>query len=135
MNPYDKYLSKEDILHSQVVTYLRLKYPNVFWMHTPNEGKRTKFEQYKAKKLGITSGVPDLLIFHNSTDINRVIQQNGNGLAIELKVKPNKVTINQEQCMIKLQNAGWECKVCYTFEEAQKTIDEYLTQYQTNKAA
>lgn len=123
-NLYDKFLTKEDHLHSQVVTYLRLQYPRVFWMHTPNEGKRSKFEQYKAKKLGITSGVPDLLIFSIQWDEEGLIKKSG--MAIELKVKPNKVTVNQEQCMIHLQNAGWECKVCYSFDEAKKTIDEYL---------
>lgn len=128
-NPFDRFLTPEDHLHSQVVTYLRYQYPKVFWMHVPNEGKRSKFEQYKAKKLGITAGVPDLLIFNrgfrNRPSLSNV--PDSSGLAIELKVKPNKVTANQEACMIKLQNVGWTCKVAYSFDEAKKTIDEYLS--------
>lgn len=118
VNPYSKFLSAEDNLHIAVVNYLRYQYPKLFWMHPVNEGKRTKFEQYKAKELGITSGIPDILIFEQSIAFN--------GLAIELKIKPNKPTDNQIMCMKKLKDSGWWCAVSYTFDEAKKEIDNYL---------
>ena len=59
-NPFDKYLTKEDHLHLQVVEYLRWQYPNVLFGHWPNEGKRSPFERYKAKKLGMVKGWPDI---------------------------------------------------------------------------
>jgi hypothetical protein len=73
-NPYAKYLGKEDILQNQVMRYIGLKYPGTLYTHVANEGKRTRFEQYKMKYLGTKAGIPDIMIFNpNNTK---------NGLAI-----------------------------------------------------
>ena len=47
-NPYQKYLGKEDVLQNQVMRYIGLKYPKALFTHVANEGKRTRFEQYKS---------------------------------------------------------------------------------------
>lgn len=120
------YLTAEDLLHEAVVKYMKLQYPKVFFIHVPNEGRRTKFERFKAKILGMTSGVPDLLIFQTSDDANRIIQGTANGLAIELKIEPNKPTAKQIACLQKLSDAGWQTHVCYDFDAARKAIDNYL---------
>ena len=64
INPYSKYLGKEDILQNQVMRYIGLKYPKALFTHVANEGKRTKFEQYKLKYLGTKPGIPDIMIFN-----------------------------------------------------------------------
>ena len=110
-NPFDKYFGKEDILNSQVCTYLKLQYPNLLWWHTPNESKKSKFEQYKAKKLGIKSGIPDIIIVGKSINI-----------AIELKVYPNKLTPNQADVLDRLGNAGWITAVCYSLDEVIEVL-------------
>lgn len=111
-NPYYKYLTKEDHLQMQVCTYLETARPDIFFFHTPNEGKRTKFQQYKAKMLRIRRGVPDLLIFGK-----RVI-------AMELKIKPNKPTKYQQDCLERLKQAGCVSAVCYTLDEAVNIIED-----------
>ena len=118
INPFDKYFGKEDILQRQVTAYLRSQYPDIFWMHPVNEGRRTKFEQYKAKSFGMRSGMPDVIIFSNTLEYN--------GLAIELKIKPNKTTENQEACLKAMSLAGWCVRVCWSFEEAKSIIDNYF---------
>jgi hypothetical protein len=117
-NPYAKYLGKEDKLQNAVMQYLKLKYPDVFAIHVPNEGKRTPFERYKFKYLGGVAGVPDILIFHQN--------EFKAGLALELKVGYNKPTASQEDCLKRLKRANWRAEWVNSFDAAQKIIDEYL---------
>jgi hypothetical protein len=106
----------EDNLQVAVASYLDLK--KVVWCHVANE-RKASFQAGKRLKLkGVKSGVPDCLIF---------TQRNGfKGLAIELKIKPNRPTETQKQWLLELSLLGWLCKVAYSFDEAQKIIDEYL---------
>ena len=117
-NPYEKYLSKEDRLQNAVMAYLKIKHPNAFAIHVPNEGKRSPFERYKFKYLGGVSGVPDILVF----------SQNANkcGLAIELKVGYNKPTPNQKECLKRLENANWGVYWVNNYDDAIKIIDNYF---------
>jgi hypothetical protein len=117
-NPYERYLGKEDILQNSVVKYMKLKYPNVFVIHVPNEGKRSPFERFKFKYLGGISGVPDLLIFKSNDKYN--------GLAIELKAGSNKPTENQQRCLKRLSIENWMAVWINNFDDAKLTIDNYL---------
>ena len=111
-----------------LVNYIRLQYPKVFMCHIPNEGKRTKFEQYKAKVLGIIAGMPDVMMFnprYDKTDgVLNVIKYVG--LVIELKIKPNKPTDNQLAVLANLKALGWSTHVCYSFDEAKLIVDDYF---------
>lgn len=118
-NPFEKFLGPEDHLHRQVINYLCSQYPGVLFHHSPMEGRRSKFEQFKLKWMGAKSGFPDLMIF--------CANKNGNGLAIELKVKPNKPTPNQKEWITQLWNRNYRAKICYSFDEAKSVIDKYLS--------
>tara|TARA_R100000734_G_C3314148_1_gene105650 strand:+ start:1153 stop:1524 length:372 start_codon:yes stop_codon:yes gene_type:complete len=117
-NPYYKYLGKEDILQNNVMTYLKLQYPYALFTHIPNEGKRTKFEQFKLKYLGTKPGVPDVMIFTPN--------KNRNGLAIELKAGYNKPTENQKIWLGLLSNANWSTHWSNDFDECKIIIDKYF---------
>ena len=117
-NPFEKFLGPEDHLHHQVIGFLTAQYPGVLFHHSPMEGRRSKFEQFKLKWLGAKSGFPDLFIFASN--------RNGNGLAIELKVKPNKCTENQNAWLAALHNRNYKTAVCFSFEEAKAVIEQYL---------
>ncbi len=108
----------EGDLQMAVAKYLRLQYPDILWFHTPNEGKRRFLEAVRLKKMGVLSGVSDILIFQANKDYV--------GLAIELKIKPNSITPSQRNFQRLIMHQGWACSVCYTFEEAKKEIDNYL---------
>ena len=68
--------------------------------------------------MGLKSGVPDVCL---PTAHGGYI-----GLYIELKIKPNKPTENQKEWLRELHGAGHFTAVAYSFEEAQKLIEEYL---------
>ena len=86
--------------------------------HVPNEGKRSKAEAARQQRLGLRRGVPDLIL-----DYPKGIYH---GLRVEMKVKPNKTTANQEAWLERLARAGYFVAVCYSAQEAIETIDAYI---------
>lgn len=125
---------QEDNLTIAVSTYLRMQYPKILFTHIANErqttvkiSKRGKYytpRGNKLKRMGVCAGMPDIMIFSPKTNKEgRIIKC---GCAIELKIKPNSLTDNQKACLEKLKEAGWKTCLCYTFDEAQAEIDEYL---------
>ncbi len=120
-NPFIKYLSKEDHLQHQVITWLQWQYPLLRYHHSPDAGKRTKFEQFKYKYLGSDSGFLDL-IFPELL------------LIIELKIKPNKPTPAQIEWIEYFKTIGWQAEVCYSFEAAQSMIKERIKSFSLSAA-
>ena len=116
-NAFSKYLGPEDRIHSAIVEYLKYAQPKALYTHIANEGKRSKFERYKIKILGLKAGMPDLMFFDRT--------QTYNGLAIEVKANKNKVTQAQDFWLKSLEENGWRCAVVYSFEEAKLEIDAY----------
>lgn len=91
-------------------------------MHAvPNDGKRTWHEGAKFKRRGLKAGVPDIAL--------PVPSPNGfHGLYIELKRKhkPNRITLCQAEWIYELNQAGNYACVCYGWEIAWQTIQDYL---------
>jgi len=108
----------EAMLNASLVEYIKLQYPKALLIHVPNEGKRSYAERALAQALGMLSGVPDLLIFDPKGEYN--------GLAIELKIKPNKTTKNQDIVLIKLKQRGWLSVVVYDLDEGIEIINQYF---------
>lgn len=75
--------------------------------------------------MGVRSGMPDVMIFNYkiNKENNKLIHT---GLAIELKIKPNKPTENQLEVLGLLKKQGWQTHVCYDFDKAKSVIDNYL---------
>jgi hypothetical protein len=107
---------KEDDLQMAVAKYLDLQ--NVLWFHPPLERKTSFQAGARLKKKGVKSGVPDCLIFEPTPSFM--------GLAIELKVKPNKVSLNQKEWLRRLEINKWSTQIAYSFDEAKNIIDNYL---------
>ena len=125
-------LNLETKLQFLVVAWVKACYPDVFMVHCPNEGKRTKWEQWVIKHNGLREGMPDLMIYEKGSmqivDDNRVfpIAVGFIGLAIELKILPNKIIPSQKECLDKLSACGWKTIVCYDFPTTIETIKNYL---------
>ena len=108
----------EDNLQIAVANYLKLQYPGVLFCHIPNGGNRSAREGARFKAMGIKPGMPDVMIFKSVG--------NWAGLAIELKVKPNKVQLTQLECLKALAMEAWKAEICWSFEEAKNVIDCYM---------
>lgn len=103
----------EQAIHKAVVSHLNARaYPNVFFFHPANGGKRTTFEARLFKALGVRAGVPDLIILHQGTL-----------MALELKATKGRLSPAQAQCLQDMQSAGAMVAVANSLDEALVTLE------------
>lgn len=122
-NPFWKFLKKEDHLQIQLAQWLSYQFPDVLWIHIPNEGKRTPFERFLFSLLGTAKGASDMIFFEPRGQYH--------GLAIELKVTYDNKSKNQpskDQLLFvkKMNDRGYKALVCWDYDEAEKEIKQYL---------
>jgi len=122
--PIDVWVGKEEDFQVQAMRYLRHRLavdgvPPQAVMHIPNGGKYAHPRiAAKMKQAGVVAGYPDIMVFHQS-DIH-------SGLALELKVWPNKPQDTQEAVHGVLCDAGWMVRVCYSMGEVEDAVAEYF---------
>jgi len=84
----------------------------------PNGGSRNLLEAVNLKRSGVTKGVPDIFL--------GIPNKNAYGAFIELKINNNKPSKEQALMMDRLRDNGYECFVCYSFNEARQVVTKYL---------
>ena len=100
-----------------------MQYPKVIWWHTPNEGKRTPFEQYQNLVVGSVSGIADW--------ISPEPRMGYNGLVIEMKVvyangSKNYLTAAQKEFLADMRRCNMITAVIYNLEDFQELINWYF---------
>lgn len=108
----------ERALHRQVADWLRLTMPWALWCHVPNEGQRDPRVGAHLRHLGMSAGVPDILIFEEWVDETSAPGR-GFGLAIELKTMRGRLADEQDWWLQRLDDRGWLVSVCRTLEQVQ----------------
>lgn len=110
----------------QIALSTWLKMQGIRFTASANGGKRHLWEAMKFKRMGVSSGFPDIFV---------PIPSGGyHGLFIELKRKSGgKVSNVQIEWLAFLRGQGYFAEVCIGFEEAKKTVLSYLAL--TDKAA
>lgn len=83
-----------------------------------NGGSRHLIEAINLKRSGTKAGIPDLML--------AVARSVWHGLFVEMKYGKNKLSKEQLDWMHKLVDQGYDCAVCYSFDEARKVILDYL---------
>lgn len=86
--------------------------------HVPNGGKRNAKTGRALKRQGVKAGVPDLCL--------PVARGGYHSLYIELKVGKNTTSPKQKEWIAALRQQGNYVSVCYGWEEAKETIENYL---------
>lgn len=115
----NQYEASEQIKLFRWAEFATSKYPCLSLLHhIPNGGSRDKREAYNLKLQGVKSGVPDICLPVPSSKYH--------GLYIEMKYGKNKPTDNQICWLTSLCKNGYYTAVCYTWEDARKTIENYL---------
>ena len=103
----------EQQIHQTVVSHLNARSePRVFFWHTPNEGKRGFVNAAALKAMGMTAGVPDLLIL-----------KAGNLHALELKAPGGRLTPSQRLVMDRMEECGAQVAVAHSLDEALVTLE------------
>jgi hypothetical protein len=112
-----RYVGLEDNFQQRVAFYLDLQ-RDCLYFHTPNGGKRYGREGAKLQRMGVKSGVPDILI---------LTQRKGYaGLAIELKVGRNTPTDTQKDFLRRLHELNYLTFVSWSLDEVVALIDWYF---------
>lgn len=112
VNPFVRFLSKEDHFQHQVSEWC--KWNKVRYHHSPLEGKRSEFEQFKFVYLGGDSGFIDMIY-----PKLMMVQ--------ELKIKPNRVMPAQQGWLDFFASIGWEANVAWNFDEAIQQIKQRVS--------
>lgn len=103
----------EQTIHKAVVSHLNARSePRVFFWHTPNEGKRGFVNAAALKAMGMTAGVPDLLIL-----------KAGALHALELKAPGGRLTPSQRLVMDRMEACGAQVAVAHSLDEALVTLE------------
>lgn len=124
--PTGAYIGKEDDFQKSCARLLDAM--KVLWFHPANE-RKTKSKQDKygnwytvegnaLKAKGVKKGIPDVMILEPSGDYI--------GLAIELKVWPNKPTKEQKEWLDRLKSRGYQTHVCYGLGHFEQIVKEYF---------
>lgn len=134
----------EKYIHQNIADYLRLQYPNIIFFSDYAAGIKLTIGQARAQaRLKSSRGIPDIFIAKPSTIKYGDTVNNYNGLFIELKSdnvkvfkKNGDVVSNphiQEQYNIlkELEILGYKAVFAVGFDQAKKTIDNYLNKLLT----
>ena len=133
--PTGAYVGSEDSFQCSAITAVRAIAASAgvdprLCMHIPNGGQRNAIVGAKLKAQGTVAGYPDIMVHHRSAmfdlDVTDAFGQFYCGLAIELKVWPNKPSEAQEAIHALLRNAGWRVVVCYGLDEVIETTKNYF---------
>ena len=95
-----------------------IAYPNLDLLHCSLNGvKLSALQATKSKQQGMLSGVPDLFL--------PVPIGGYHGLFIEMKSDKGRLSTNQTWFLSKVELLGYKIAVCYSADEAIKTIENY----------
>lgn len=120
----------EDSLQQAVITYIRLKFPNVIATSESAGRGLSVIQEVNAKRLRTTDGLPDLMILH--------INSQYNGLFLELKkhktavlkkngeLLSNEHLLQQHKTLAKLREQRYYADFCVGIDEAMRIIDNYM---------
>jgi hypothetical protein len=111
--------------HVEAVTLMRVvclhqrQQPELaLFFAVPNGGDRNPIVAAKMKGEGVRAGVPDYLL--------PVARQGFHGLAIELKAKGGRASIEQREWLDSLAAQGWRAELCVGWGAAWDVLRDYL---------
>lgn len=100
--------ASEAQIHAAVVAYChRAMRPGVVVHHSPNEGKRTRWEGAQLARTGVMTGFPDLLFVAD-----------GRAYGLELKAAKGRLTPSQAMAHDRLKEAGMKVEIARSVDEA-----------------
>ncbi len=105
----------EDALQISIIDYLKLVKPRAFYFHVPNASKAHVSHRVKLKRMGLVSGVADLLF----------ILPGGRIGAIELKMAKGRQSDSQKDFEAICGEFGVDYKIAHSIEEVAQILREW----------
>lgn len=112
---------EEDALQEACIRWFDLAYPGLKMLlcHAANEGKVTKVQAVRRKKMGVRAGVADLLLLKSNKDYGY--------LAIELKTKIGRQSQSQKEWQKTVdEKGGGKYVVVRSIDEFMDEIKKFL---------
>lgn len=112
---------KEAKMQESCIRWFRYAYPDykLLLFASANGGSRNVMEAVNLKRQGVLSGVSDLQLAMPNAEFN--------GFFLELKIAPNKPSLNQLLFMEAVESQNYKTAVIYSFDEFKEEIDNYLS--------
>lgn len=105
----------EDAIQRAVFNHLRTRgAPDMVAFHVPNGGKRSKVEAAIMKGLGVTAGIPDVIIIKDRQVF-----------ALELKALKGRRTDAQRDMLLALEKAGAITAIVYGLDQALHVLESW----------
>jgi hypothetical protein len=115
----------EEQIHKAVISHLAARsYPDTFFWHTPNGGKRHIAEAAKFKAMGVVAGVPDILIL-----------KGGRLYALELKAPGGRLSDAQRKVGALMEKCGATISVAKSIDEALVTLEYWGILKRSNRVS
>lgn len=112
----------EDDLQMACIEWFDLAYPKLskLLFHVPNQRKQDVIKGARLKKMGLRSGVADLILL--------IPKGRYHGMCIEMKSTKGKLSDNQKEWLQQAKMNDYFCSVCYDFDSFKIEIEIYLRQ-------
>lgn len=108
----------------QLILAKWLNFKRLLWTHVPNGGLRDIRTARRLKALGVSAGVPDILIFDRVPMFPLHAAGSPRGVALELKRQGvRRASPEQKQWMANLDGAGWLSRICSGANEAVEWLE------------
>jgi len=102
-------------IHIAVVQHLKFRArKGVLWFHAANGELRTKRDAAKLKAMGVTPGIPDIVMIAD-----------GKTYGLELKTKKGRLSPEQQSMLETFQNVGALSAVAYGLDAAISILDAW----------
>ena len=139
--PVDCYTGTESAFQKAAIKLVRslAKCDSRLVTHIPNGGQRTIMAGARLKAEGVVKGYPDIMVFTHGLggihcDCDTPKCEFGPlcgpwpacGLALELKVWPNKPGADQEEIHRLLASKSWRVEVCYGLTDVEEVVRNYF---------
>jgi hypothetical protein len=111
----------EQKIQISVANYLRLRYPKLLWTISPVGLIISRNMGMLAVRMGYKAGTPDIMIF--------APRGVWHGLFVELKAPGGTVSDEQTSFLAGAFESRYATAICWSYDEAIKTIDQYLNQF------
>ena len=108
----------EDTEQAQLIQWCKTRPELQFLFHIPNENTAGIRWGIRNRKMGVKSGVPDLML--------PIPSQGYHGLFVEMKAMNGEVSPNQRKWIDALNGFGYLAVVAYGWEDAKCRILDYL---------
>jgi hypothetical protein len=110
-------MKPEAEIQTKLVTYLTIQHPRILFTISPAGFIQSAGMAKRSKAMGYRKGTPDLLFFEPRAWFH--------GLLVELKAG-TQPSDEQRAFIRQAVDRGYATAVCYSYEEARDTIENYL---------